>query len=143
MRLFEATFKYLSGVAGVTSLIGSGTDCRMYELYAEQGRTTKYPICVVEEMSEEMLHQFVNVPSMAKRGLSFDCFATSPADAEALAQAIHTAIMRQEAAWTAAAGSFTVSAVLFASKNYDYFQDEETSAKVFSANVDYVVYHTI
>ena len=143
MRLFEATFKYLSGVAGVTSLIGSGTACRMYELYAEQGRATKYPICVVEEMTEEKLHQFAAVPSMAKRGLSFDCFATSPAAADALAEAINTAIMRQEAAWTAAAGSFTISAVLFGGKNYDYFWDEETSSKVFSVNVDYVVYHTV
>lgn len=143
MRLVEATFRYLSGVAGVTTLIGSGTNCRLYELTIPQDPT--FPLVVMEQVSDERPDQFDGLPTIAQKHLEFVCYSrTNQTASDALADAIYAALMGNETAWTAAAGSLTVNSCHFVGRTYAYEWDNETGdGKLYSTTITFAVYHQI
>ena len=143
VRLFEAAFQYLSGVSAVTALIGTGTACRIYELYAEQGRAILYPCVVAEDDGEGVEHQFGSAPTSETRLLALDCQATTAAAAQELANAVYAALIRQEAAIVTATG-WPVRAIHCIERGTaEYFPDLETDKKLFSARLEFRVIQDI
>ena len=135
-RLFEAMFQYLSGVAGVTASVGSGTAARIYELYAEQGRSTLYPCIEIEDVSDEVTHQFGAVPTSETRKLTIDCQAVRAQAAQALADAVYVAMIKQEAAIVTVTSWPVRSVHCMERGTPEYFVDIETDTRLFSARLE-------
>lgn len=142
MRLAEATFRYLSGVAGVAGSLGSGTACRLYELTAPED--PGFPLAVFEELDDERPDQFAGLPTIALRRLEFACYSrVNQTAANTLADAVYAALMGNEAAWTAAAGALAVRSVHFEGRTHAYEWDQETTGKLYSTTVLFRVYHDV
>jgi hypothetical protein len=137
VTLPEALFGYLSGVAGVTSLIGSGTACRLYQLFTEQDPT--YPCVVIEQVDDERPHSFRGNPTIAQKQVTFTCYSqTSPTKAHELADAIYTALMGNEASIT----GLPVKGILYEARTEGYEDAVETGgAKLFWADEDFRIFH--
>lgn len=144
MRLFEGTFKYFSGVAGITALIGSGTDTRLYELFLPQDPT--YPAVECEITDEEQAHQFVNLPTIAWKRAVFTCYSrVNQTDSDAIAEAIYDALMGTAAAvaFTAAAGELTIKAVHFEGRSFGYEENLEDHTKIFWTEIEFLIHHDL
>jgi len=144
MRLFEAVYRHLRNQAPITALVGAGAAARIYDTYAEQERATNWPAIVIEEVDDDRIHQFGAIPSATERSLRLTCLAQgSPKAANDLADLVYAALMGQEAAITASAGSLTVKAVHSEGRDTQYEMDLEENAKLFSCAVEFRFIHDV
>jgi len=136
MRIYEALYKYLQTVSGVTALVGT----RVYDMFADQGAA--YPLIVIEELDDERFHQLSAKPTATRRPVLFTCVAEgNPKAANDLADQVYTAIMQEHVAITAAAGSLTVRSIHYSSRNNTYETDLETDAKLFACAIEFSIIH--
>lgn len=144
MRIFEALYKHLVAQAGITALVGSGSNARIYDHYAEQGRSTDYPCIVIEEVDDERYHAFSAAPTATRRPVAVACYRTgNPTLANALADLVYAALVNNAAAVTTSAGSLTVKSFHFEGRRNEYEADLEDSAKLFSCTLEFSVIHDV
>ena len=91
MGIHEALFSRLSGVAGVTTLVGS-SPCRIYPDEAPQKPTLPY--VVYFRVGSERPHAMVADTTIRRARFQFNCYASKSDDARALADAVIAALSR-------------------------------------------------
>lgn len=144
MRIYEALYKHLVAQSAITALVGSGSNARIYDTYAEQGRSTDYPAIVIEEIDDGRYHAFRALPTATRRPVTVTCLRTgNPTLAVALADLVYAALMNNAAAVTTSAGSLTVKGFHFEGRRNEYEADLEDSAKLFSCTDEYSVIHDV
>lgn len=133
MRIEEALFRYLSGVAGVTALLGSSTACRLYE--SEADADPALPYVVLEEQSDERPHALASASPTAKRVMvTFAQYGESPQSADAVHDAIYAALITFAGTM---GGGPTVQGVQFTGKRPSVVPDFFTDRKLFVVETDY------
>lgn len=140
MRIYQALYKYLQTVSAVTDLVST----RVYDAHADQGRATKYPCLVIETIDDLRVHQIGAVPTATRRPVAIYCMAVvNPAAAETLADAVYAAIMGQETAITAAAGSLTVKSTHLNGRRNEFEDELETNQKLYSVVLEFDFIHSV
>lgn len=131
-RLPECAFGRLSADATLTELVGSGTDCRIYEGLAPQKPT--YPFVVVEMEDESRPHQFGAVPSLAEARLRYTTYSkTNAAAADEIADAIYGSLMGGEE-------FYDVQACNFEDRNHSVEWDMDAAHRVFVTALQFRFY---
>ena len=141
MRIEEGIFRYLSGYAAITSLIGSGTACRLYESEADADPALPY---VVYEIQQDEREQPITgeTPPMTFVMYTFACFGESPQAAGGVADAIFTAFMNPLGTLMTyrgtmgGVGGVVVDACRLISKQSSVVPDFYTDRKLFQAEID-------
>lgn len=141
MRLYQALYKYLQTVSGVTSLVGT----RIYDMHADQGRVTDYPAIVIEVIDSQPFHSIGAVaPTATRRPVALYCMAQgNNKAAEDLADSVYTAIIAQEAEITTAAGSLTVKSTHLNGRRNEFEDALETSQKLYAVILDFDIIHDL
>lgn len=141
MRLYQALYKYLQTVSGVTSLVGT----RVYDMHADQGRAIDYPAIVVEVVDSQPFHAIGGTaPTSTRRSVQIYCMAQgNNKAAEDLADAVYAAIIAQEAAITTAAGSLTVKSTHLNGRRNEFEDALETSQKLYAVILDFDFIHDL
>jgi len=141
VRLYQALYKYLQTVTAVTSRVGT----RIYDLHADQGRVTDYPAIVIEVVDSQPFHSIgAAAPTATRRPVALYCMAQgNNKAAEDLADAVYAAIIAQEAAITAAAGSLTVKSTHLNGRRNEFEDALETSQKLYAVILDFDIIHDL
>lgn len=141
MRLYQALYKYLQTVAGITSLVGT----RVYDMHADQGRAIDYPAIVIEVVDSQPFHTIGGAaPTATRRSVQLYCMAQgSNKAAEDLADAAYAATIAQESAITAAAGSLTIRSTHLNGRRNEFEDALETSKKLYAVILDFDIIHDI
>jgi len=139
MRIYQAIYKYLQTVSAVTDLTGT----RVYDMHADQGRVTDYPAVVVEVIDSQPFHSIgAAAPTATRRPVAIYCMAMgNNKAAEDLADAVYAAIIAQEAAITAAAGSLTVISTHLNGRRNEFEDSIETSQRLYTVVLDFDIIH--
>jgi hypothetical protein len=140
MRLYQALYRYLQTVPAVTALVGT----RVYDMHADQGRATKYPAIVIEMVDDQQFHSIGANPTGTRRPVNFYCMAQGNQKAsETLADTVYSAIMGQQAAITAAAGSLTVKSTHLNGRTNDFEDALETDKRLYATILDFDFIHDL
>lgn len=141
MRTEEGIYRYLSGFSAVTSLIGSGTACRLYESESDADPALPY---VVYEIQQDEREQPITgeTPPMTFVLYTFTCFGESPQSAGAVADAVFAAFLNPSSnqqtyrGTMGGAGGVVVDACRLIARTSSVVPDFYTDRKLFQAEVD-------
>jgi Protein of unknown function (DUF3168) len=140
MRIYQALYKYLQTVAGVTALVST----RVYDAHADQGRATGYPCIVIETIDDMRFHQIGAAPTATRRPVALYCIAQGNLKAaEDLADLVYAAIINQQDAITAAAGLLTVKSTHLNTRRNEFEDDLEMSQKLYSVVLEFDIIHGV
>lgn len=80
---------YLKTIGAVTSLVGSGDDCRIYIDAAKQG--VALPYIVITSFEGGSYEHLNGISGVGRTRLQIDCYASTPDGAKTLAEAVRLA----------------------------------------------------
>lgn len=141
VRTEEGIFRYLAGFSAVTTLLGSGTGCRLYESETDADPALPY---VVYEIQQDEREQPITAetPPMTFCLYTFACFGDSPQAAAAVADAIFAAFLNPTGngmtyrGTMGGAGGVVVDACRMIARNSSVVPDFYTDRKLFQAELD-------
>mgnify|MGYP000937925686 CR=1 FL=1 len=133
MNLQESIWSYTSGVTGVSDLLGTGSSCA---LYWEDAPVTTEPPYAVYSFDETRPNSFSGNPSIREVAVTVESLATSAAAARAIADAVYTAWMGNEASFT----DVTVQGILFNGHRTMGYMD---AVNVYGIESDYTFFVTV
>ena len=141
MRIYQALYRYYQTVTAVTDLVGT----RVFDIHADQGRATDYPVLVVEVIDSAPFHQIGSTaPSATRRPVAVYCIAEgSNKAAEDLADVVYAATINQATAITTAAGSLTVRSVHLNGRRNEFEDALETNQKLYSVVLEFDFIHDL
>lgn len=102
MTLEAGLYGYLTGVSGVTDLIGTGADCRLYQdvMPAETAASSSaLPAIVYSVTDEDLYEQFGANPTAARATLMFEIHAATGESRSAVSDALYAALERATGTW--------------------------------------------
>lgn len=129
MSLGAAIFTRASTEAGLTALIGSGADARIYKLQIPQGGATA-PYIIWQTVSGLPMRTHNAPVDLSFATVQFACFATTPEGATTLREALIAAFDNVEL-------SHGETAVLQEDGRDDY----EEAVQLYRADADFVIPH--
>ena len=112
--LEEGMYSYITGLAAISALIGSGDDARMYPNELPQNPT--YPAIVYHLISTNDLMAHDGATDFMKKRLQFDCFGETYGSAKNLAKILRQQINGQ----SGALGGITVHGIFFKNEQDDF-----------------------
>lgn len=137
MRLYQALYRYFQAEPSIAALVGT----RVYDIHAEQARSTKYPALVIEMIDDIPFHSIGAVPTATRRPVNIYCMAQgAPKASEDLADAVYEAIMGQEDAISDASG-LTVKSTHLNGRRTEYDENLETDQKLYATILEFDFIH--
>ncbi len=109
-------YTYLKTVTGITSLVGTGNNARIYPLKLPQNPTL--PAIVFTKISEQHVECMTGSAGLAMARIQFDCWAENKDQAEDLSEALRQALQ----GYKGSMGSVTVQGVHFMNEMDDFEQ---------------------
>lgn len=91
----EFVYSTLTGAAGVTAIVGAGADARIYPDEAKEGAAL--PLIVYERQQSEMTHTVHGALAVTRTTVAVTCWADKRSAAEALCDAVQTALRTADA----------------------------------------------
>lgn len=137
MTIEEAVRTYLGSVAGVTSIVGSGSGARIYPQALPQSPT--YPAATYSVISNPVVESHSGNSALAHPRFQFDCWSPDYIQAKSLARAIRRALQGFKGMMGGGSG-VDVDGVDFegGSAGRDLFDDE---LQLHGVQIDCVIWH--
>jgi hypothetical protein len=133
----QALRTYLLTKTGITDLIGTGGNARIYKDKIPQKNTT-WPVLTYRTVSTQQEHDLSGACGMARPRIQLDCWHETSVGAEALAEAVRNALD----GYTGAMGSATVSVALLEDTQDFYRPNEDGSDNgVHQISLDFQIIH--
>lgn len=137
MRIYQGLYRYIQTVPLLVSQVGT----RVYDIHAEQARTTKYPALVIEAIEDQPFHSIGAAPTATRRPVSIYCMAQgSTKAAEDLADLVYDAVINQQDSITDAAG-MTVRSTHLNGRRIEYEETLETDKKLYAVILEFDIIH--
>ena len=116
----NAIYSRLTGYAGLTALIGSGANCRLYPVVAQ--RPHEMPYVIYTRVAEDRFATHDSDPTLQQTSFSFECVATTDGAAAAVALQVYDALV----GFQGIAAGVMIQGILMDAKRYSY--DEAAGA---------------
>ena len=137
MRLYQALYRYFQAEPSIAALVST----RVYDIHAEQARSTKYPALVIEMIDDIPFHSIGAVPTATRRPVNIYCMATGNSKAaEDLGDTVYAAIINQQDAITDASG-LTVRSTHLNGRRIEYEETLETNEKLYAVILEFDFIH--
>lgn len=137
MRIYQALYRFTQAEPSIASLVGN----RVYQIHAEQARSTKYPALVIEEIDDIPFHSIGAAPTATRRPVNIYCMATgNPKAAEDLADVLYSNLINGHQAITDASG-LTVRSTHLNGRRTEYEEQLETDQKLYITILEFDFIH--
>lgn len=137
MRIYQALYRFTQAEPSIASLVGN----RVYQIHAEQARSTKYPALVIEEIDDIPFHSIGAAPTATRRPVNIYCMATgNPKAAEDLADVLYSTMINGHQAITDASG-LTVRSTHLNGRRTEYEEQLETDQKLYFTILEFDFIH--